>query len=327
MKSKLFLLVVALCAAVMPAHAAPTALPNIEGPDVPALTQPVAVLHAFDNERFDGCAGKVSATKSVAVPAGSYDRAILDFVAQPDGDPWDRLFRVSIQNVEVLRGTTPRTTIHLRRDITEYLSLLHGDVKVSLELGTYVGAQVGSVAIELYSSEPTAALVRARAARVVPVVNGVGLTYAGRSVGGEVDFGSAPPAKAIIDLTLSNHGDEEAQFARRTFHVLVDGHEIAAAPAMPYVYAIAGFGGENANNACHGPGTSVDGDTIHPVLWWTAQQGADVAGIHLGVGEIPPYRATVDAADLALLTGAKTVTVLQEGGRAVWVTSLSVLLG
>ncbi len=328
MKLKLLIALSLLAAGTIPAHATPLAVPLVEGPDVPPVTVPSAVIRIFDGERYDGCKGKVVAAREVAIPAGAYDRAIVDFTAVPDGDPWDRLFRISIGGVDVLRGTTPRTSFHLRKDITEYLTLLPagGSATVSLELGTYVGEQVGSVSIELYSDEPTAALVRAPAREVVPVFDGASLTGNNKFVARDVTFAPTAPAKAIVDLTLTNHGDEEAQFVNRIFHVLIDGKEVATARAMPYVYAIAGTGGANANTACAGPGTSSTGDAVHPVAWWTAQQAADVAGVHLGVGEIPPYRAELEAADLALLAGARRVQVVQQGGRAVWITSLALLL-
>lgn len=328
MKLKVLLVAAAIAAGTAPAHGAPTALPLVEGPDVPPITEPVAVLDVFVDERFDGCAGKVAATKTIDVPDVNVDRVVLDFTGVPVGDPWDRLFRVVIGGVEVLRGTTPRTTFHLRRDITEYASLLPAgaSTQVTLELGSYVGAQSGSLAIELYQDEPTAALVRAPASRVVGALDGAGLMGNGKVVGADVDFGDAVASRAIVDLTLSNHGAEEALFANRVFHILVDGREIATARPMPYTYAILGFGAANANSACTGPATSSTGDTVHPVMWWTAQQAADVAGVHTGVGEIPPYRAEVDAADLALLTGARRVEVVQQTGNAVWITSLAFLI-
>ena len=125
---------------------------------------------------------------------------------------------------------------------------------------------------------------------------------------------------------MSNHGEEEAQFRGRLFRIYVDGQEIAIARAMPYTYAILGTGAANANAPCSGKATSAAGDAVHPVIWWTGQRAADQAGVHLGVGEIPSYRATVDASMLALLSGARTIEVVQIGGVAYWVTSLSFLM-
>lgn len=303
-----------------------TALPSVEGPDIPPVTAPTVVT-VFDEEHFDGCAGKVAATRTIAVPAAGWNRVVLELTARPDGDPWDRLFSVSFGPVEVLRGTTPRTTFTVRKDVTEYASLLPpgGTAPVTLELGTYVGAQKGTVKIEFYYGEPTAALVRPPADEITGIFRTRSLTGNGTRLTAPVTFPETPPQRAIVDLTLSNHGREEARFQQRAFHVLVDGREIAVAPAMPYVYAILGFGASNANQACTGPATSAVGDVVHPAAWWTAQRAADIAGVHLGVGEIPPYRAEVAAEDLPLLAGARTVEVVQERGVEYWVTSLSVL--
>jgi hypothetical protein len=146
-----------------------------------------------------------------------------------------------------------------------------------------------------------------------------------------VAFAASPPAAADVELTLSGHGPEEfwyqgADHLPRSFDVVVDGTAVATATTLPYTYAQLGFGNANANTACSGPGNSVVGDTLHPVMWWAAQRALHLAGVHLGVGEIPPYRASIDAALLPLLAGTRTVEVVQHGGAATWVTSLTVLL-
>ena len=35
---------------------------------------------------------------------------------------------------------------------------------------------------------------------------------------------------------------------------------------------------------------------VHNLTWWSAQQAADIAGVHTRTGEIPPYRAQLDGA-------------------------------
>jgi hypothetical protein len=73
-------------------------------------------------------------------------------------------------------------------------------------------------------------------------------------------------------------------------------------------------------------------EPVHGVAWWTAQQVADKLGVHNGTGEIPPYRAALDQADLALLQGARTVRVVQterrvlSGGGQNWPLSVGFLL-
>lgn len=321
-------ILVALVGSTIPGHASSTATPLLEGPDVVPVTAPIAVATPFDHEYFT-CTEAVR-TRTIALPSVPFDRVILEFTATPDGDPWDRLFGVSLNGVEVLRGTTPRTEFTLRRDITEYAGALSGTAEVGLMMGTYVGAMLGTVHVEFYANEPTAALVRAPA-------NAIGAFTWGRlnGKGARMDrglvFPAGAPSSGAVEITLSGHGAEEFWYrvnvrAPRAFHVLADGQEIAVARALPYVYALVGTGNANANTACAGPGTSAAGDIAHPLMWWTAQRGLDAAGVHTGVGEIPPYRADIDASGLALLAGARTISVVQEDGAATWVTSLSFLL-
>lgn len=332
MRSARMIVPLALLAALLAPGAATAtpAPPSIEGPDIPTLTAPDEVVVAIAGERFDCAEG--ARTHTIAVPSATWDRIILEVTITPDGDPWDRLFGVAIGGVEVLRGTTPRTAFTLRKDVTEFASLLPpgGTTDVTLYMGSYVGALVGDVTLEFYADEPTGLLVLRPAASAAGVVAFGSLNGNGTQLSRVVSFGGPAPSGATVELTLSGHGDEEFWFAGprlpRIFHVYVDDVEIATAVAMPYVYAFLGFGNENANIPCVGPGTSAFGDTVHPVMWWTAHRAADAAGIHTGNGEIPPYRAEVEASALPLLTGSRTVRVVQQNGRSRWVTSLSILL-
>src|SRR5207244_2707429 len=106
-------------------------------------TSPVAVIHPFTDERFT-CT-QTPRTHQVSVPDVDVDRVIVEVTITPDGDPWDRLYGVAINGVEVIRGTTPRTKMTVRKDITEYARLLPrgGNADVSLMLGTYVGDLLG----------------------------------------------------------------------------------------------------------------------------------------------------------------------------------------
>jgi hypothetical protein len=329
------LLVIGIVSAFTPAAAGP-ALPDIQGPDVPALSEPAVVVTAFRNAEFS-CAQQATRTTTIAVPAIDYNRVVLVVKITPDGDPWDRLFGVAIGGVEVLRGTTPRTKFTLRKDITEFAALLPpgGTADVSLMSGSYVGRLLESVKLEFYAHEPTARLVRAPAPGVVAGFLWESLSGDATMASSTAAFPTARPSAAIVELTISGHG-ESGEFwylddpIPRAFHVSVDGKEIAIARSISYTYALIGFGNANANNACAGPGTSAEGDLLHPLMWWTAQRLADLAGIHAGVGEIPPYRATVAAGDLALLTGGRSVEVRQQGGDALpqsWPVSLAFLLG
>lgn len=302
--------------AAVPSVAAPPGLPP-EGPDVPVLTQPATVVTAFEDEVFSF--EESAHTHAIAVPPGTWDRIVLVFRARPDGDPWDRVFGVAFGAVEVLRGTTPRADFTVRKDVTEFASLLPpgGTADISLLLSTYVGRQLGTVRLEFYAAEPTAPLVASPASAAVGAIRWGYLTGNGRRLTASASFPTGPSSAATIEMTLTGHADEEAWFLtqrrERVFHVFVDGTEIGQAIAMPYTYAFLGFSG-------------VVGEILHPLMWWTAQQALDVAGVHLGVGEIPPYRVTVDEANLPLLTGARTIEITQQNGRGYWITSLAFLL-
>ena len=158
-----------------------------------------------------------------------------------------------------------------------------------------------------------------------------------------MDFGKAVPSKAAIDLTTSGHGSEEFWFQQgplvsvserritrtREFRILVDGTQVGKVVAMPYLYAFLGTGNQRANTPCAGPGSSREGDMLHPLMWWTAQRELDRHGVHANSGEIPQYRIEIkDPAILALLSGERTVTVAIDNVHTAgtWITSLSVLL-
>lgn len=295
-------------------------VPVVEGPDLPTATDPVAVIDVFSNERFE-CT-EHSITKQVAIPTG-WNRAFIDVTITPDGDPWDRLFGASVGGVEVLRGTTPRTAMTVRREITEFAAVFPQgeDAPASLYLGSYVGALLGSVRLSFYA-DPL--VVRTPASTAVGAFTWRRLNGNGSRIDSTVTFGPDAPTEAAVDVTMSGHGSEEFWFLSalpRAFHVLIDDVEVATIRSMPYVYALLGFGNANANTACVGPGTSSTGDRVHPVMWWTAQRGLDIAGVHTGTGEIPAFRAAIDDDARWLLSGTRTVSIVQEGGGATWLTS------
>lgn len=331
MKTRILLAAAAvLFIPALPASADTVAVPDVQGPQIAPILAPQTTLTVFEDEYYTCTEAQRFST--VSIPAAPFSRAIVELTITPDGDPWDRLFGLTLGGVEILRGTTPRTTATYRRDITEYATLLAPgtDATFSLALGTYVGAMKGTVSLELYpTDEPTAALVRAprKALGVFALRN---LNGNQSSLVTLVDFGVSAPAKATVELTLSGHGGEEFWYQNspvpREFLVKVGDVTIARTRSAPYVYALLGFGGANANIACVGPGTSALGDTVHPVMWWTAQKALDEAGIHTGNGRIPSFRGEISSDHLPLLTGERQITVTQVGGGPRWVTSAALLL-
>ncbi|HUR68751.1 MAG TPA: hypothetical protein VM370_05845 [Candidatus Thermoplasmatota archaeon] len=330
------------------AAAAPLLVPQQGDPDLPAVTAPVASVQVFLDERFSFTEGY--RTRSMSVPDVEYDRVVLTFQSRPQGDPWDRLTGVAIGGVacpaaepsdtrlagnaatctgvsggvEVLKATTPRADFTLTKDITEYASLLPrgGAQDVSLFLGTWVGAILASVRIDFYVDEPTAALVAPPADAVVAAQRWAYVGGTGSESHTIAHFPAVAAATAHVEVRTSGHGADgefwylNAASAHPVFHVLVDGAEVGLIVPPPYTYALVGFG----------TGSVVADTVVNPGMWWTQQRAADVAGVHTGVGEIPAYRAEVDAALLPLLTGDRDVAFVVESGGGTWVTSVDLLL-
>lgn len=285
--------------------------PNPEmGPDVPTTTEPIATVVAFENEMWAWTAGE--RTHSFVVPSG-WNRVVMEYNQRPDGDPWDRLFVVLFDRVEVLRGTTPRTDFTLTKDMTRYASLLpEGGVgRVTVDTSAWeIGPQFVTLKLRFYN-DPTSAFVEERDQAVS--------AYANRGMCKDsvitttASFGAGAKQSGVMEFFATGHSSEEGQFFSREFEILVDGQPFASVFVFPYRFAFVGFYGGN--------------DAEHPVMWWTAQRAADVVGVHTGPGEIPPYRLSLNADQLALLEGDKTVEVRAVSVyNCLWITSLSFLL-
>jgi len=300
----------------------PVGVPQ-EGPDVPTVMVPVVVT-AFQDEHWaftEG--GRTHLIQVPASPTGAWDRIILSYREYPSTnpdtqDPWDRLCSAAIAGVEVLRCTTPRTDFTLRKDVTEFATLMPpgATVGVTANTGTYAGdGQWVTLKLEFYANEPTKYAVSQPASHVVPAWYYRGICAGGNPVTTTVTFPAQAPDAATIEVTLSGHGTDEfwwQSLEQPVYHVLVDGQEVGQVFVAPYVYAFIGFYG---------------GDySWHPLMWWTVQQVADLAGVHTGVGEIPPYRITMSPLDLGLLTGTRSVTLVGENGSCYWPSSVTFLL-
>lgn len=283
--------------------------PPESGPDVPGLNL-VATVEAVVDDTWQCSSG--AHAHVVDIPSG-WNRVIAEYRQRPDGDPWDRLFVVWVNGVEVLRGTTPRTDFTVTKEWTRYASLLPqgGNATISVDTSAwdcgYVFSQHAYLTLRFYDDpaqpDPTASSVANWGSTAV-----CGKAKETRSVA----FPATAPKRATLEFFASNHGEEEAQFYGRYFSVRVDGVEVANFTTLPYTYAILGFYGGNA--------------VQHPLMWWTAQRGLDVVGVHTGPGEIPPYRVTLSESETALLTGARDVQVYSQTGGCIWFTSASFLL-
>lgn len=324
-------LALAPLAAGAPGLLVPAALAPEEGPTLPGVTGATLVtVYEDDRWSYDGGVHQ----HVLRVPQGEWSRVVLAFTVEPAGDPWDRLFGVALDGVEVLRGTTPRVAMTVRQDVTRYASLLPAgaEVPVQTTLSTYVGALLATLQVEFYrDGEPTAALVESAYDRVVPAFLWSGHCADGNRLARAVAFPHEAPTRAVLELTTTGHGgqvfipppgppdswSEEFWYAHsptpRVFRVAVDGVEVGTAVAMPYVYALAGFNNQG-------------GGSQNQAVWWTAQRALNLAGVHTGAGEIPAYRAELPAAALPLLSGARTVELSAENGACVWISSVTFLL-
>lgn len=317
----------ALLLGVPPASAAQQAVPHTEGPDVPSLGPPAQIVRPFVDERFSFT--ETTRTVAIEVPTpptgGAWDRVILQYDSRPEGDePWDRLFTVLIEDVEVLRGTTPRTDFSLRRDVTEYAHLLPpGErVRIGTSMGSWIAgaAMLAGVTLEFYEGE-----IPPRGPVQVPMhaIRG-GLGGNGAQITTTALFPDDAPSTATVEIYLSGHGATGEFWYQYggppDFSIYVGDTHVATATAMPYVYA---FIGCTPMTTC---------EPIHELAWWTAQKYADQAGVHGGTGEIPPYRATIEAEHLELLQGAQTVRVVETERRVLanqgqnWPISVELLL-
>ena len=292
----------------VPPYAGALEAPPESGPDVPGANL-VATVPAVVDETWSCSSGPRS--HAIAVPTG-WHRVIAEYRQRPDGDPWDRLFIVQVNGVEVLRGTTPRTDFTLTKEWTRYASLLPqgGSAVVTVDTSAWDACTYSQhvfLTLRFYDDpaqpDPAASSVANWGSTAV-----CGKAKETRAV----QFPATAPARATLEFFASNHGAEEAQFYGRSFSVRVDGHEVANFTTLPYTYAILGIYGENQR--------------AHPLMWWTAQRGLDVVGVHTGPGEIPPYRVTLTEAETALLTGARNVEVYSSTGGCIWFTSASFLL-
>lgn len=321
-----------LASALVPApgavHPAPVALPQ-EGPDAPVLTPPDVVLTVFEDEYWQDTEGpRTRVIVPPAPPNAFWGRILLEYRQWPnvnpaEQDPWDRLCSAAIAGVEVLRCTTPRTDFTLVRDVTFYKRLMLPGVPTPVTVTTgsysqpeyYVGGQHVRLKLLFYDAdEPTGEALSGAAIRGVPVWYHQGTCADGRVLERTVDFGQGT-AGGTIELYFSGHGQDEFwwETARQpVFHLSVDGTEVAQVLPLPYVYAFQGYYG--------------GAYTQHPLMWWTAQRALDLAGVHTGVGELPPYRASILPQDLPLFRGVHTVRLVGEGGACSWPASVAVLL-
>lgn len=311
-------------------HAAPPALPQ-EGPDGPTVLPPDVVLRVFEDEYWVDEEGPRSRTVTIPVPTQAFwGRILLVYRQWPNEDPatqdpHPRRCSVAINGLEVLRCTTPGTDFTLTREITYYKRHFFYGLPATFtvttgsfsEPGRYQGGQHVRLEVRFWDAgEPTGEAFSGAAGRAFPAWHLAPTCADGRALRTAVDFGTATAwGGGTIEVYLAAHGADEAWWAagrQPVFHLALDGTEVAQVLPAPYTYA--------SDPAYGGAYTEA------PLRWWTAQRALDLAGIHTGVGELPPYRVAVLPQHLGLYRGVREVTLVGEGGGCDWPASAAFLL-
>jgi hypothetical protein len=269
-----------------------------------------------------------TASASVDFPAGSWSKVEVVFRGKPIGDPWDRLFGVLVDGVEVLHGTTPRTDFTVARAITQYAPALSGARAVTAHLGTYVGeGQRVWVTFRFTPGAPPAGNttsidapwgwsilspppVEPAPPPHLPDAPGI---HSSKTI--VAPSSAAAPSHVTFVAYLTGHNKDEDFFLNanpsplRPFHLLLDGREIASGQAFPYTYAFVGSTGGEDNMQ-------------HQLMWWTAQRALNEQLHSTGVGAITPYTFDVTAPLAALAPGSShTLAFVIDGGDDYWVFS------
>lgn len=311
----------------------PVLVPD-QGPEVPPATDPVAERHPVKSSvRTWGDVGVH--THEMTVPDVAFDRVFLEYTSwpnHPNGDPWDRTFSVGVDGTELVHGTTTRGNFSITEDVTEYLALFEpGEtVTVLTKLDTWEDNGIVEDVRFTFHDDPTAPAGDAPAQAVISPFYFDRLTGPGTTLETTASFPDEAPSSAVVELFTSGHGGcGEFWYTcpgngatPPTFEIRVDGEPVGHVEAVPYVYALLGFDGDDQA----GSDSEEQAALVNQHLWWSGHKVLDRAGVHHGVGEIPAYRAQLPADLLPLLTGEQTVTVEKVDHGGVWPTSLSFLL-
>jgi hypothetical protein len=95
--------------------------------------------------------------QNVSLPVGNWGQILLNYTGQADGGVYDSSYRMYVDQVQVLFGTTPEYgTWTVQKDLTEYTALLRGVTNLTFLLGaaTIGGHFVTNLSLEFFP-EPT----------------------------------------------------------------------------------------------------------------------------------------------------------------------------
>ncbi|MGB0651886.1 MAG: peptide-N4-asparagine amidase [Thermoplasmatota archaeon] len=293
-------------------------VPN-QGQDLPPAGLPVATIYSHQQVLHPWGGNNIHA--EVTPPDAEWDRVYVTYRSIPvegDGDPWDRLFHVFIEGTEVLRGTTPRGDFWVTDDITEYASLMQDPFTVTSKVDVWQGTGFYvDIRFDFFDDVAPVELEHTYDS-VHSAFTAAGLRGTPRTT--TVDFGSAAPSGGILEFFTSGHEQAgefwwmEFQTDFPRFDIYVDGEHAGHVIAMPYIYALLGF--------CCDTTTQL----INQAMWTAPWAAEEASGAHLGVGEIPSYRAAIPDHILPLLTGDTEVTMVKTNHGGWWPSSVNFLL-
>jgi hypothetical protein len=287
------------------------------GPVVPGVGLPVATLPAIVNFLHTG---DFVHHAIVDTPVADWNRVILIVHSKPNQDPWDRTLRVGIAGTQVLHGTTTRGDFTIHRDITEYASLLRSptaDIWTRIDSFVCCGIFV-DVTLEFYN-DPVGPAQKQPFDRIESPMRMRGMGIG--TITATYTFADQAPGSGVIEFFTSGHGQAGefwwmnlADHNPPQFDLYVDDAYAGTVLALPYIYALIGFGGGGLAN------------TINQLMWTPAQTIQDAAGVHFVSGQIPPYRAQIPDDVLPLLSGTHVVKVVHTHHGGFWWASMNFLV-
>jgi hypothetical protein len=205
---------------------------------LPALpgTTPVTVSLASD---LVNCCLR----ENVSLPNGTWARIVLNYTGQAIGGVYDSSYRMYIDHVPVLFGTTPEYgTWTVLQDLTEYSVLLHGITNVSFLLGAALvgGKFLSNVTLSFYPV-PAGAVAPTEPTEIVPLWSQDSVRPGATT---EYDVVNMPhnATNATLELWAYGFGGDEFWYAEappasayRAATVSVNGTAIATEYPFPFI--------------------------------------------------------------------------------------------
>jgi Peptide N-acetyl-beta-D-glucosaminyl asparaginase amidase A len=174
------------------------------------------------------------------LPAGSWERIVLNYTGEVIGNVYDSSYRLYVDRVPVLFGTTPEYGIWgVTKDLTEYAAILRGVTNITFLLGaaTLGGHFVSNLSLAFYP-EPPGAPPPTEANVVLPLWYSTALTPTQPVAYQDV---VVPSNASAARLELWEYGFNPDEFwysqdpAYRALTVAIDGSPIVTEYPFPFV--------------------------------------------------------------------------------------------